>query len=544
MGLNLIPLMKRMTIKKKDLTTEFWNPDETFAWAQNELLAEIERQYNLGLPVRIIVLKARQLGISTASEGVLFNWCFMLPGASSLVIAHETKSSQHLFGMTKTMWETWPFRKLFTEKHSSAKLLGWLETRSQMSVATARNTGSGRSFTYHAVHCSECAFWDSPEELMTGLNQSVPNTHGTIIIIESTANGVGNWYYEEWQRAMRGDSSYIPLFFPWYKHAEYDIPNTTLKYNDLDADERQILAEFPEMTISKLAWRRRTIMDTCLGDPKRFQQEYPMTPTEAFLSTGTNVFPLQRLEECFKPKHGVRGMLNNNNGKLEFVKTIDGPLTIYKWPSKNKVKGKYVVAGDPSRTTYGDGAAIQVINRFTMEQVAVWRGHVDPVPFAHKIMELGYYYNTALVNTEIEGPGYATIGVLQELSYPYIWRHRWMDRSPGKVSNTFGWSTNFQRKHWAVAQTINYISQHHLTIHDRSTYLEMRDYVALPGGELGPASESGYDDLCMSMIIAVVTAETEAKNLSWTDDSQTTPVNDLFGKPPWDATELARSYAS
>lgn len=92
--LNLTPLMERLTIKKKDLQVEQWSANEPFAWAQNALLAEIERQYNLGLPVRIIVLKGRQLGISTASEGVLFNWCFLQPGAQSLVIAHETKATQ------------------------------------------------------------------------------------------------------------------------------------------------------------------------------------------------------------------------------------------------------------------------------------------------------------------------------------------------------------------------------------------------------------------------------------------------------------------
>lgn len=536
-NLMLEPIMRQMTIQKKDLQVDNWSPDEDFAWAQNILIAEIERQYNLGLPVRIIILKGRQLGISTITEGVLFNWCFLHPGARSLVIAHETKSSQHLFGMTKLMWETWPFRKAFTEKHSSTKLLSWLENRSSMSVATARNTGSGRGFTYHAVHCSECAFWETPEKLMVGLNQSVPYKHGTIVIIESTANGVGNWYHEEWLRAVSKDSMFVPLFFPWYKHSEYDFPNTTLQYKDLDRDEREILADFGDkgMTIGKLAWRRHTIKNTCLNDPNQFKQEYPLTPSEAFLSTGTNVFPLQKLERCYQERNGVKGMLNNSGKGLEFIKTIDGPLRIFKWPSKNKIKGKYVVAGDPSRTTYGDGACIQVLNRFTMEQVAIWHGHIDPVPFGHKLIELGVYYNTAIINCEMEGPGYGTIAVLMEQSYPNIWKHRWADRSPGKVSNTYGWSTNYQRKHWAVAETINYISQEFLKIHDEMTYQQMMNYVMLQGGEMGPASEKGYDDACMAMIIAVITASTERKNLKWTEDTNGGEIHDLFGEPPWEA---------
>lgn len=534
--LSLTPLMKKLFIRKKDLQVTQWTPDESFAWAQNALLAEIERQYNLGLPVRIIVLKGRQLGISTASEGVLYNWCFIHSGAQSLVIAHETKASGHLFGMAKLMWETWAFKPLFTEKHSSVKLLSWEENRSSMSVATAKNAGSGRSYTYHAVHCSECAFWDDPETLMVGLNQSVPHSHGTIIIIESTANGIGNWFHEEWIRAENQESDFVPMFFAWYKHFEYDIPNTTLTYTDLDKTEREILSDFADdgMTISKLAWRRWAIKNLCLNDINQFKQEYPLTPQEAFLSTGTNIFPLEKLQKCFKPKKGIKGLLTNNNGKLEFVRTIDGPLTIYKWPSSNKTKGKYVVAGDPSKTTYGDGACIQVLNRFTLEQVAVWHGHIDPIPFAHKLIELGYYYNTALVNCEMEGPGYGSIAVLLQQGYPDIWRHRWADKLPGKVSSTYGWSTNYQRKHWAIDQAIWLIGQHAITIHDQITFNQMKNYVILAGGEMGPASEKGYDDAVMAMVIALVSTITE-QPLPYEERTEQPPTNDLFGKPPWEA---------
>lgn len=539
--LNLTPLMERLTIKKKDLQVEQWSANEPFAWAQNALLAEIERQYNLGLPVRIIVLKGRQLGISTASEGVLFNWCFLQPGAQSLVIAHETKATQNLFGMAKLMWATWPFHTLFTEKHASQKLLSWEETRSSMSVATAKNVGSGRSYTYHAVHGSECAFWDDPETLMVGLNQSIPYKHGTIVIMESTANGVGNWFHDEWIRATTKQSVFVPLFFPWYKHYEYEFPNTTLQFQDLDKEEREILKDFASegMNIPKLAWRRFAIKNYCGNDPNQFRQEYPNTPNEAFLSTGTNIFPQQKLNECYKPKRGTRGMLTSNTGRIEFVRTIDGPLTIYKLPNTHDYRGKYVVAGDPSKTTYGDGACIQVINRYTMEQVAVWHGHISPIPFAHKLIELGYYYNTALINCEMEGPGYGSIAVLLQQGYPNIWRHRWADKVPGKTSTSYGWSTNYQRKHWAIDQAIWLIGQKALKIHDEITYQQMSNYVMLNNGEMGPASEKGFDDAVMALVIALVSHITEPP-LSHEDNSRKpAPVHDLFTTPPWEATQMA-----
>lgn len=539
--LSLLPLTERLTIQKKDLKVEPIDFADPFAWAQLALIKEIERQYNLGLPVRIIILKGRQLGISTVTEGTLFNWTFIHPGTRSLVIAHETKASQHLFDMTKLMWEEWPFNGLYTEKHNTVKSLAWVETRSSMSVATAKNAGSGRSFTYHAVHCSECAFWEDPEKLMVGLNQSVPFKHGTIVILESTANGVGNWYHEEWQRAIDGESQYVPMFFPWFMHEEYQFANTSLKYWDLMKEERELYDEGVylngrrfKLTLAQLAWRRHTIMNDCLGDDDMFKQEYPCTPNEAFLSTGRNVFPLQRLDEHTNIQQGVRGMLINNNGKITFTRDASGPLTIFKAPGRDPVLSKYVVAGDPTKTTYGDKACIQVLNRFTFEQVAVFHQHLDAVPFAHEIMKLGYYYNTAMVNTEIEGPGYATIGVILDNGYPDVWQHRWGDKAPGKVSQSFGWSTNYQRKHWAIEKVKFLLAQKGgLKIHDSLTHDQMENFVYQENGEMGPASDRLNDDAVMALSIAVVSTLTEAQLPH--EESTDQNVHDLFGVPPWEA---------
>jgi hypothetical protein len=539
--LRLRPLTERLTIQKKDLKVEPIDLLDPFAWAQLAFIKEIERQYNLGLPVRIIVLKGRQIGISTCTEATLFNWTFIHPGTRSLVIAHETKAAQHLFDMTKLMWEEWPFNPLYTEKHNTVKSLSWVETRSSMSVATAKNAGSGRSFTYHAVHCSECAFWEDPERLMVGLNQSVPYKHGTIVVLESTANGVGNWYHEEWQRATHGESQYVPMFFPWFMHEDYSFPTTTLKEHELLKEERELYSEGVyfngnrfRLTLGQLAWRRHTIMNDCLGDTEMFHQEYPCTPNEAFLSTGRNVFPLERLDEHTIPDAGIRGMLINDNGTIRFVRDASGPLTIFKAPGRDPIKSKYVVGGDPTKTTYGDKACIQVLNRFTFEQVAVFHQHLDAVPFAHEIMKLGYYYNTALVNTEIEGPGYATIGVLLDNGYPDIWQHRWGDKAPGKISGSYGWSTNYQRKHWAIEKVKFLLSQRGgLTIHDHLTHDQMENFIYLDNGEMGPASDRLNDDAVMALSIAVVSTLTEGQ-LPY-EESPEAEVHDLFGRPPWEA---------
>jgi hypothetical protein len=496
-----------MMIKTKDLTVEPLDLSTTFAWAQKQFAAKIQEQYNAGRPVRIIVLKGRQLGISTASEAVLFNWCFMHPGSNALVLSKSTADSEYLFEMTKLMWDNWPFRHMFTESHKSVRRLAWQQTGSSMRIATAKGREVGRGQTIHAVHCSEVAFWPRPEELMLALRQAVPEKPGTIMILESTANGVGNWFHEQWFAAKAGETDFIAMFFPWFLHDEYSIPNTTLQYGDLQEDEREIIQRFPEIGLPQLAWRRWAIRNLCDNDVSKFNQEYPNDDHEAFLSTGRNVFPLDALEKCYEPKQGARGYLTPIRDPLNpqgtFHKDGSGNLTVYKYPKPGE---KYVVAGDPTRTTWGDPACIQVINRYTYEQCAVWHGHCTPVPFADRLAELGYFYNTATVNCEVEGGGLSSINILtSKMFYPDVWRWRVADKMPGNRTNSYGWSMNWQRKHMCISFIIDRLAQGMLRIHDEVTIDQMAGYVVRGEGELGPATTRGCDDAVMSLAIAVAT---------------------------------------
>ncbi|MGI0133619.1 MAG: hypothetical protein ACREBW_01505 [Candidatus Micrarchaeaceae archaeon] len=536
-SLNLRPWVEKLTIQKKDLTVDRLDMSEPFAWAQNHLLVEIDRQYNLGHPVRIIILKARQLGISTLTEAVLFVWCFIHEGANSLVIAHEKEASESIFEKTQLFWETWPFRLLYHSRYLSQKRLSWKETRSSMRIATARNVQSGRGRTLHAVHASECAFWEDAETLMIGLSQTVPHRHGTIVVLESTANGVGNWFYNEWMKAELGDSDYVPMFFPWFKHPEYSI-DSSIDPQSITKTERNLLSL--GCTTPNLIWRRWAIRNLCNNDEEYFKQEYPATPEEAFLTTGRNVFPLLSLETAYEPKPGSRGFLARRGNEYRFVSDPTGPVTIFSWPSKDQSWGQYFVAGDPSHTTMGDRACIQVINRRTFEQVACWHGYMDPISFAEEIAKLGFYYNNAEITTEIEGPGYATIGRLIEMGYPRIWKHRWADKSIGKTSVSLGWSTNYQRKHWAMGQLIWLLGESSIHIHDKRTYVQMRDYVVLENGAMGPADPKGYDDAVMALAIACVCSMTEGPVEAYESPvpgskRESIESADLMGIPPWEA---------
>lgn len=510
-ALKLAPLLDKLTIQTKELTTERFPIYSPFGWAQRAFLREIERQYNSHLPVRIIVLKARQLGISTAMEGVLFWWSFIHPGTQGLVIAHENDASQYLFEKTKLYWDTWPYHELYTAKHSTQRRLSWEENRSSIRVATAKNVQSGRGRTLHAVHASECAFYAEPETLMLGLRQTIPHKHGTIMVLESTANGLGNWFHEEWNAAETGESDYAPLFFPWFKHFEYKYPTGLSSTLELTADEREILRL--GASYENIEWRRWAIRNLCGADEEQFHQEYPSTAEEAFVTSGTNVFPYGALEHVYVAERGYRGMLvadDVQGSNVHFVSESTGPLTIFRAPTTKSPRwDRYFIAADPSMTISGDPACIQVINRETLEQVAVWHGRIDPINFANEMMLLGRYYHNAELCPEVEGGGQATVAAILTAGYPNVWQHRWADKAPGKVSISYGWATNWQRKQWCVGKLKSLIADQSISIHDLKTYKQLRNYVVLNNGDLGNADPKVHDDAVMALAICVTASMTE-----------------------------------
>lgn len=553
--LTLTPFLEGLTIQDRD-TGQYiaYDPTAPFSWAQMELIHEVERQYNARKPVRIIVLKARQIGISTISAGLVFLWSFIRKGTTGLIIAHESDISQSLFEKTQINWENWPFAPLYTPKNMSMSRMTWAETRSSIKIASAKNVKSGRGRTIHILHGSECAYWDEAETLMVGLNQTIPRSHGTIVIMESTANGVGGWFYDEWQKAEAGESDFTPLFFPWYRHYEYSLPATTVDERHLDRTEKYLLRL--GATLDNLEWRRWAVKNLCHSDEDYFKQEYPATPEEAFLTSGTNVFQPYHLQECYERKRGAVGeVILTPSGRYEFRESPSGPFTMFRSPSTDRSWGQYVVAGDPTHTTMGDRACIQVLSARTFEQVGVWHGHIDPIGFADELMKLAYFYNTALLNTEVDGPGYATVGRLTAVGYPRLWQHRWADKAPGKISQVnLGWLSNYQRKHWAIGMVKWMLTEKSLLLHDPETYKQMLDYSVLNEvGAMGNGNPHGFDDAVMALAIGVVTAMTDRAADYELDPSRNVRMSvngkiaimgekvvpgdstDYFGIPPWDA---------
>jgi hypothetical protein len=523
-------------ILTKDLRVVRFEPN----WAQRRYIAEVERQQSVGKPVRIIVLKARQLGISTATEALMFTQSFVQERMAGLVVAHEMEGAKHLLGMHELFWEKYPFKALWTRQYQSKIEKSWQETASHIRVATAKNATAGRSQTLHFLHCSEYGFWLAAQEVMLGLLQTVPINPYTFVVIESTANGVGNAFYNEWQQAVAGESDYTPLFFPWHQHPEYLASAVGLPYANLghlDSEEKALRSM--GLSDDRLAWRRYAVRNLARGDLNKFHQEYPSSAEEAFIASGTNIFPHTKLQENYEPMDGIKGRLTRERQSVRFQPDIDGPLTIFRYPSKDRSWGVYFVSGDPTRTLKGDPACAQVFNRRTLEQVAVWHGHIDPSTFGEILAELGRYYNDAIVTTEITGPGFATIGRLQGINYPYIWKHARPDYEPGVTQPNYGWNTTEQTKNAAIGWLLKVLVDGDLTVHHKLTFYEMRDYVTLDGGGMGPASDEGHDDTVTSLAIGIACHFMEVPTEAYVGHAPNNPLEDMPHWMTWGEQENA-----
>src|SRR6516165_6849915 len=247
--------------------------------AQRRLHGFIEEQKRKTGQVRAIVLKGRQMGVSTYVAARFYHRTINSPGLRTIILGHERRASSNLFGIVKRFHENLPDNLRPSVGTSNAEELIFDKIDSGYIVAVASGDATGRSATAQLLHASEAAFWDDLPMQMASLMQTVPDLDGTEIIIESTANGF-NDFQALWRRAEAGESEFIPIFLPWSLDADYR--------RKVDADfvmdeEEHRLAELHNLDVEQIAWRRAKINQ--LGSADRFPQEYPLLASEAFITS-------------------------------------------------------------------------------------------------------------------------------------------------------------------------------------------------------------------------------------------------------------------
>lgn len=210
----VVKLAARMAAQIGALTPMTLNPP------QLKLHQIIEEQRAKTGRVRILVLKARQLGISTYVASRFFWRVTKEPGLRCYIVGHEKRASSNLFQIVKRFYEHLPPELQPITSASSAEELIFAALDSGYLVSTASLDGAGRSATSQLLHCSEASFWPDLAAQFASLIQTVPDMDGTEIIVESTANG-HNEFYSLWRKAEAGESEFIPVFLPWSLDPQY-----------------------------------------------------------------------------------------------------------------------------------------------------------------------------------------------------------------------------------------------------------------------------------------------------------------------------------
>lgn len=261
-----------------------------------------EQRQSTGGKVRAIVLKGRQQGISTYTEGRLLWRIGTTHGIKGYVLAHEQAASDNLFKMLSRYYENLPGPVQPALGASNAKELVFSRLESRVEVATAGSKDTGRSGTAQFMHASEVAFWPNADTHMAGIGQTVADAPGTEIILESTANGTANVFHEFWQMAVAGRSDYMPVFIPWFWQLEYtrDVPAGF----ELTDEEREYQEAFG-CTMGQMVWRRNKIDTDFKGDVSLFDQEYPASAELAFASSSPRALISAALVMAARKVRGV-----------------------------------------------------------------------------------------------------------------------------------------------------------------------------------------------------------------------------------------------
>ena len=474
--------------------------------AQRKLYAVAKRQQDAGKPVRLIILKARQLGFSTLTEGLIFHACATRKNVNALIVAHREDATANLFRMSKLFYDELPApvkpmlrasnaQELVFENPS--KLRSEREARpglrSRIRCATAGGRGIGRSDTLQCVHLSEYAFWpdgaDGKASTLAGILQAVPSLPGTMVVIESTANGFED-FKERWDAAVAGENDFEPVFFAWFENPDYSMP--VVPGTEWTPEERELRDAY-RLTDGQLQWRRWCIANNCGGSLDMFRQEYPASPGEAFLHSGTGVFDNEqivlRLERL--PEPAGRGEFTDG----EWTESETGAITLYELPEEGV---PYVLGGD----TAGEGSdyfTAIVIDNVTGRIAAKLRQKYSEPEYVRQIYALGRFYNDALVAIETNFSTYPVMK-LQEMEYPNQYSREREDTYTRQMRKSYGFRTDRQSRPRAIANLVEVFSSHPEWFTDRELLEEMLTFCY--NEDHRPEALAGkHDDLVMGAAI-------------------------------------------
>lgn len=446
-------------IRTKDRGIVKWHPSE----AQLRILLDTKTGAD-------IILKARQLGVSTMTVLEFLSYFLFVDGFNGIIISEDEHKAKRLLQIAWLALDMLPEKYKLPMKYgrdrylvSEAPIYDKQGKRigggrgSSLYIGSAGNFTLGRGDTFHAVHMSELAFWPSEadkdaETILSGLEESVPDRPGAILRIESTANGHGNVFHQRWVQSARKLGRYRGIFFPWWFSLDDEYRKPCAEgFGELTDDELALRDmawrkyKF-KLTNEHFQWRR----DKIVAKGKLFWQEYAEDADTCFLATGTSVFA------------DIMDVLEQVRRRLE----TEEPIFIRE---RHEVECKYwkgaraghqyaisvdMAEGEKSTSDF-NALIVSDVTDGKAEEVVTAKARCSAPIFSQVVMELATEFNGALVAVERASKGYSVIDTLLQnqdnLTYDYrVYYHEEFDKEAGKVVKIPGWRPSRSSREVAV----------------------------------------------------------------------------------------------
>ena len=418
-----------------------------------------------------IVLKARQMGLSTWAAGRFLLRALLVPNLVTVHVAHTREAATGLFRVVQRMWENLPepLRESAALKRNNAGEMVFKANDSEIRVVSAAEPNAGRGLTMHQLHVSELSRWQGDAaETLAGLRAAL--APGGELIMESTPNGAFGCFYEQWVAAERNGAT--RHFFPWWVEPGY-VSRRPVDPASLNEEEAALMAGPAGLRAEQIAFRRELA--------ERYGvlrlQEFAEDPATCFRESGACVFEtsalLQRMAGVREP------MERRSNGALE----------IY-WPSQPG--RRYVVAVDPAGGTEdGDFSTAEVVDRATGLQCAEMQARWTPRQTAREVAALAREYGGALLVVERNNHGAAVMA--------YLERERGFEMYRGADGDA-GWLTTSASRDSMLGGLQVLLSNEARLMQSRRLLTECRSFVNKKGRM--EAAAGAHDDLVLAMAIA------------------------------------------
>lgn len=503
---------------------------------QRRVLAILEAERTAGRPIRIILLKARQWGGSTLIQ-IYMAWIqiCLRRNWNSLICAHVKDTSATIRGMYGKLLDNYPQQYWVEEGAPSFKPfersvnIRQIEGRGcRVVLGSAENQDGARGTDFAMAHLSEVAFWketpgNTPEMLVRAVCGAINCIPLTLIAMESTANGVGNYFHREWLRAKARESDKLPVFVPWHEIEIYRTPvaDPAAVWNAMDSYERDLWKR--GLTLEMIAWFHRKRRE--YASLREMLCEYPSSDIEAFANTGYGVFNPDDIEAMRKDcAPGTLGEITGDDevgpdalSNVVFTPCPDGRLEVWKMPEPEPdvyQSDRYVVAVDVGGRSPGSDWSVIIIldtrggpGGDRPEMVAQWRGHIDHDILAWKACAIATFWNSACVvfesNTlETEATdGDPTLFILNEIKDHYFNLYR-RPASDSATGTRIGFHTNRATKTMIINRLISLVRRRMLVEHSSAALDELLSYRLQPNGSYG-AADGSHDDMLMARAIAL-----------------------------------------